>query len=123
VHSQAEMLAQYSRQSLPITANQPQRLGGDRTPPKAENSGLWTDGLIQDCCRLPISIEFDCLIRGIIDHKTDRFAKRGDRCGKAIERLTHEIHRPLSSVKIDAKEFLDTDDRGHENRGSARCAL
>jgi hypothetical protein len=27
----------------------------------------WTDGLIQNCDWLPVSIEPDCLIRGIID--------------------------------------------------------
>src|SRR3984893_16107239 len=35
---------------------------------------------------------------------------------KAIEHLPHQTHRPLSSVKIDPEEFLDADDRGHENR-------
>ena len=91
--------------------------GRDRPPPKTEkNGGPWTDGLIQNCDRLPIWIEPDCLIRRIIDHKPNRFAKRGDPFWKAIEHLPHETHRTLSSVKIDAEEFLDTDHRGHENR-------
>jgi hypothetical protein len=41
---------------------------------------------------------------------------RGDPFRKAIEHLLHETHRPLSSVKIDAKKLFDTDNRGHENR-------
>ena len=96
MHSQAEMLAQYSRHLCLFTENQPHRLGRDRTPPKTENGGPWTDGLIQNCDRLPISIEPDCLVRGIIDYKSNRFAKRGDPFRKAIEHLPHETHRPLS---------------------------
>jgi hypothetical protein len=76
----------------------------------------WTDGLIQNCDRLPIWIEPDCLVRGIIDHKPGSFSERGDPFRKAIEHLLHETHRPLSSVKIDAEEFLDADHRSHKNR-------
>ena len=65
-------------------------------PPKAENGGPWTDGLIQDRDRLPISIEPDCLVRRIIDHKPNRFAKRGNPFWNAIEHLPHETHWPLS---------------------------
>ena len=91
-------------------------LGRGRTPPKSENGDPWTDGLIQNCDWLPSWIEPDCLIRGIIDHKPNRFAERGDPFRKAIEHLPHEAHRPLSSVKIDPEEFLDADHRSHENR-------
>jgi hypothetical protein len=59
----------------------------------------------------PIWIEPDCLIRGIIDHKLIRLAERGDPFREAIEHLPHKTHGPLSSVKVDAKEFLDADDR------------
>jgi hypothetical protein len=50
-----------------FTEKHPQRFGRDRTPPKTEkNGGPWTGGLIQDCDWLPISIETDRLVRGII---------------------------------------------------------
>src|SRR5205807_2192182 len=74
------------------------------------------DGLIQNCDRLPIWIEPDCLVWGIIDHKPGSFSERGDPFWKAIEYLPHQAHRPLSSVKIDPEEFLDADHRSHENR-------
>ena len=72
---------------------------------------------------MPGWIEPDRLVLGIIDHKPNRFAKRGDPFRKAIKHLPHETHRPLGSVKVDAKEVLDADDRGHEKLGMARCAL
>jgi hypothetical protein len=78
------------------TDNHPQRCGCDRSPPKAENRRRWTDGLIQDCDWLPIWIEPDCSIRGLIDYKPNRFAKRGDPFRKAIEHLPQETHRSLS---------------------------
>jgi hypothetical protein len=100
-----------------FTENHPQRLGRDRPPPKTEkNGGPWTDGLIQNRNRLPLWIEPDRLIRRIIDHKPNRFAKRGDGVRKAIEHLPHESYRPVGSVKIDPEEFLDADYRSHENR-------
>ena len=69
-----------------------------------QGGGPWTYRLIQNCDWLPVSIEPDCLVRGIIDHKPKRFAKRGDLCWEAIEHLPH-----------DPEEFLDADDRRHEN--------
>jgi hypothetical protein len=89
-------------------------------PPKAENGGPWTDGLIQDCDWLPVWIEPDRLNRGIIDHKPNSLAKRGDPFRQAIENLPHKTHRSLSRVKIDAKEFLDARPR---KSGSARYVL
>src|SRR5580704_17498604 len=56
------------------------------------------------------------IVRGVIDHKPNRFAKRGDPFPKAIEHLPHITHRPLNSFKIDPEEFLDADHRSHENR-------
>ena len=86
-------------------------------PSKTEkNGGPWTHGVIQDCDRLPISIEPDRLVRGIIDYKPNSFSERRDPFRKAIERLPHETHRPLSGVQVNAKEFLDADGRSHENR-------
>ena len=82
--------------SLPIYRNQPQRLGSDRTPAKAENGGRWTDSFVQDFDWLSISIEPDRLIRGIIDHKPNSFSERDDPLRKAIEHPPHKTHRPLS---------------------------
>jgi hypothetical protein len=81
-----------------------------------DNGGPRTDSFIEDCDWLPISIEPDRVVRGIIDHKPNRFAKRGDPFREAIEHLPHETHRSLSRVKVDPQEFLDANDRGHENR-------
>jgi len=64
------------------------------------------------------SLADEPIIRLILDGTVVRvrFAKRGNPFRTAIKHLRYEIHRPLSDVKINAEEFLDADDRSHENR-------
>jgi predicted ATP-dependent Lon-type protease len=48
------------------------------------------------CGRLGIPQESSSQAAGIIDYKSNRFAKRGDPFWKAIQHLPHETHRALS---------------------------
>ena len=68
-----------------FTENQLQRFGRVRTSPKTQGGASWTGSLAQDFDWLPISIEPDRLIRGIIDHKPNSFSERDDPLRKAIE--------------------------------------
>jgi len=58
------------------------------------------DDLIEDCDWLPVWIEPDCLIRGIIDHKPNRLAQRGDLFRQAIERLLHQTHAEVRLMAL-----------------------
>jgi hypothetical protein len=96
--------------------NQTPGFGGEGTATKAQSSGSRTDSLVQDCDWFAISIEPDCLVWGIVNHKPNSPSKPGDPFRQSTEPLPHKTHWPFSWVEVDAKEFLDADERGYENR-------
>ena len=89
-----------------FTDNQPQSLGGDWLPPRRRRTAVpGTDRLIQGCDWLPVWIEPDRLVLGIIDHKPNRFAKRGDPFRKAVKHPPHETHGPLVASRSMRRRF------------------